>query len=176
MSLEDVEQWDWDPDMTLAAQANLAAVLQFQGLIKVLEKRLHERVTLAPEYRVLKTVPGVGEVLSTIIMLETGPIDRFHSPGNYASYARCVGSTRLSNNKKKGDGNRKSGNAYSSWAFVEAAHMSIRFNAAAKRFYERKKAKTNGAVAIKALAHKLARACYHMLKEQNTFDEQRCFA
>lgn len=176
MSLEDVEQWGWDPDVTLAAQANLAAVLQFQGLIKVLEKRLHERVALQPEYKVLKTVPGIGEVLSTVIMLETGPIDRFHSPGNYASYARCVASTRVSNNKKKGEGNRKCGNAYLSWAFVEAAHMAIRFNGAAKRFYERKKAKTNGAVATKALAHKLARACYHMLKEQTTFDEQRCFA
>lgn len=176
MSLEDVEQWGWDPDVTLAAQANLAAVLQFQGLIKVIEKRLHERVALQPEYKVLKTVPGIGEVLSTVIMLETGPIDRFHSPGNYASYARCVASTRVSNNKKKGEGNRKCGNAYLSWAFVEAAHMAIRFNAAAKRFYERKKAKTNGAVATKALAHKLARACYHMLKEQTTFDEQRCFA
>ena len=118
MSLEDVEQWDWDPDVTLAAQANLAAVLQFQGLIKVLEKRLHERVALQPEYKVLKTVPGIGEVLSTVIMLETGPIARFHSPGNYASYARCVASTRVSNNKKKGEGNRKCGNAYLSWAFA----------------------------------------------------------
>ena len=176
MSLEDVEQWGWDPDVTLAAQANLAAVLQFQGLIKVIEKRLHERGALQPEYRVLKTVPGIGEVLSTVIMLETGPVDRFHSPGNYASYARCVASTRVSNNKKKGEGNRKCGNAYLSLAFVEAAHMAIRFNGAAKRFYERKKAKTDGAVATKALAHKLARACYHMLKEQTTFDEQRCFA
>ena len=176
MSLADVEKWGWDPDVTLAAQANLATVLNLLGLIKVLEKRLHERVALKPEYKVLKTVPGIGEVLSTVIMLETGPIERFNSPGNYASYARCVASTRISNSKKKGEGNRKCGNAYLSWAFVEAAHMAIRFNAAAKRFYERKKARTNGAVATKALAHKLARACYHMLKEQTTFDEQRCFA
>jgi hypothetical protein len=45
-------------------------------------------------------------------------------------------------------------------AFVEAAHFALRYNAAAKRFYERKKAKTNAIVATKALAHKLARACY----------------
>jgi transposase len=109
-------------------------------------------------------------------MLETGPIDRFDSPGNYASYARCVASARVSNNKKKGEGNRKCGNAYLSWAFVEAAHMAMRYNASAKRFYERKKARTNAPVATKALAHKLARACYHMLKEQIPFDEQRCFA
>lgn len=176
MPLEEVEKWGWDPDVTLAAQTSLAAVHQMQGLIKVIEKRLHERVALKPEYQVLKTVPGIGEVLSTVIMLETGPIERFESPGSYASYARCVGSARISNNKKKGEGNRKCGNAYLSWAFVEAAHMAIRFNAAAKRFYERKKAKTNAAVATKALAHKLARACYHMLKEQTIFDQQRCFA
>lgn len=131
---------------------------------------------LAPEYAVLKSVPGIGEILSTVIMLETGPIERFTSAGNYASYARCVGSGRFSNNKKKGEGNRKNGNTYLAWAFVEAAHFALRYNEAAKRFYERKRARTNGAVATKALAHKLARACYHMLKGQIIFDEKRCFA
>src|SRR2546426_66283 len=52
----------------------------------------------------------------------------------------------------------------------------MRFNAEAKRFYERKKAKTNNVVAIKALAHKLARACFHILKERKPFDVMRCFA
>ena len=46
----------------------------------------------------------------------------------------------------------------------------------AKRFHERKKAKTNNVVATKALAHKLARACYHILKEGKPFDVTRCFA
>jgi transposase len=82
---------------------------------------------------------------------------------------------RYSNGKKKGEGNRKNGNRYLAWAFVEAAHFALRYNAAAKRFYERKKAKTNAIVATKALAHKLARACYFMLKEQCAFDEKRCF-
>jgi transposase len=133
-------------------------------------------VKLAPEFAVLKTVPGIGETLSTIIMLETGPIERFSSAGNYSSYARCVGSGRYSNSKKKGEGNRKNGNAYLAWAFVEAAHFAMRYNDAAKRFYERKRAKANTTLAIKALAHKLARACYHMLKGQTAFDEKRCFA
>lgn len=82
----------------------------------------------------------------------------------------------MSNNKKKGEGNTKNGNKYLAWAFVEAANFALRFNAEAKRFYERKKAKTNTAVATKALAHKLARACYHMLKENKPFDVTRCFA
>ena len=53
---------------------------------------------------------------------------------------------------------------------MEAANFALRYCPEAKRFYERKKRKSNGIVAIKAVAHKLARACYHMLREQKPFD------
>jgi transposase len=109
-------------------------------------------------------------------MLETGAIERFAAVGNFASYARCVDSVHRSNNKKKGTGNVKNGNKYLSWAFIEAANLARRYCPEAKRFYERKKAATNGILATKALAHKLARACYHMLKEGQRFDVTRCFA
>lgn len=176
LDIEDVARLGWPEDVTLAAQVNVLAIQAMERGIAIVEKRLHERVKLAPAYAVLKTVPGIGEILSTVIMLETGPIERFTSAGNYASYARCVGSGRYSNNKKKGEGNRKNGNTYLAWAFVEAAHFALKYNDAAKRFYDRKRARGNTALATKALAHKLARACYHMLKGQIVFDEKRCFA
>ena len=103
-------------------------------------------------------------------------VTRFARVGNFASYARCVDSARYSNGKKKGEGNTKNGNAYLVWAFIEAANFARRFNDEARRFFERKKAKTNSIVATKALAHKLARASYHMLKEGQPFDVKRCFA
>jgi transposase len=109
-------------------------------------------------------------------MLETGTIERFAEVGSFASYARCVDSKRLSNGKKKGEGNVKNGNRYLAWAFIEAANFARRYCPEAKRFYERKKARTNMIVATKALAHKLARACYHMLKDKKPFDVKRCFA
>jgi transposase len=115
-------------------------------------------------------------VLATVILLETGDITRFAEVGNYASYCRAVGSKHESNGKKKGEGNTKNGNKYLAWAFVEAANFARRFCPEARRFYERKKAKRNNVVAIKALAHKLARACYHILKEGKPFDVTRCFA
>jgi transposase len=87
-----------------------------------------------------------------------------------------VDSRRESNGKKKGEGNAKNGNKYLAWAFVEAVNFALRCCPEAKRFYERKKRKTNSIVATKALAHKLARACYHMLREQKPFDVSRCFA
>ena len=71
--------------------------------------------------------------------------------GNFASYCRCVGSQKISNGKRKGRGNTKNGNKYLGWAFVEAANYAIRFNSKIKSFYQRKKSKTNGIVAIKAM-------------------------
>jgi transposase len=166
LELDAVAAWDWNADVLLGVQANVSAMRHLEQLIAQLEQRLRARVQPRVEYRVLKSVPGIGEILATTIMLETGAIERFPKVGDFTSYARCVDSVRLSNNKKKGEGNRKNGNRYLAWAFVEAAHHARRHSEAARRFYERKRAKTNVAVATKALAHKLARACYHMLKEQ----------
>lgn len=163
-------------DIALAIKSNLAVIVTLCTEIDLLEKRLQESMEARPEYGLLTNVPGIGRILATIIVLETGSIDRFAAVGNFASYARCVDSQCFSNGKKKGEGNAKNGNKYLAWAFVEAANFALRFNAEAKRFYERKKARTNTVVAIKALAHKLARACFHILKERKPFDVTRCFA
>jgi transposase len=61
------------------------------------------------------------------------------------------------------------------WAFVEPANFAIRSCQEAERFYGRKKRARNGIVAIKALAHKLARACYQMFQEQKPFKVAGCF-
>lgn len=171
-----VDQMPLSAEVALAVKANVAVIGTLSEQIAVLEKRLQEKVGARAEYGLLTSVPGIGQVLATTILLETGPIERFAAAGNFASYARCVDSVHTSNGKKKGEGNTKNGNKYLAWAFVEAANFARRYCAEAKRFYERKKAKTNNVVAIKALAHKLARACFHMLKERQPFDVTRCFA
>ena len=163
-------------DVGLAIKTNVAVIATLQAQIEVVEKRLQERVKPRPEYALLSSAPGIGQTLATVILLETGPINRFAEVGHFASYARCVDSVRRSNRKKKGEGNVKNGNKYLAWAFVEAANFAVRFCPEAKRFHARKKAKTNNAVATKALAHKLARACYHILKEGKPFEVTRCFA
>jgi len=176
LTAEVIDQMPIAADVALAIKANLAVVTAVSAQIELLEKRLQESVKAGSDYGLVSSIPGIGRVLATTILLETGPIDRFASPGNFASYARCVDSQHTSNGKKKGEGNTKNGNKYLAWAFIEAAHFAMRYCAEAKRFYERKKAKTNNVVAIKALAHKLARACFHMLKERKPFDVTRCFA
>lgn len=175
LTAEQVEEFGFAPDVALAMESNRAVSQALGQQIAALEKRLKERVRLRPEYRLLKTVPGIGETLATTIMLETGCIGRFAQVGNFSSYCRCVESSRESNGKKKGEGNTKNGNKYLAWAFVEAANFALRCCPQAKSFYERKKNKTNRILAIKALAHKLARACYHMLRDKKPFDVSRCF-
>ncbi len=144
--------------------------------IQILEQAVKKRIRLRSTFRYLKTVHGIGEILALTIMLETGDIRRFSQVGNFASYCRCVDSRKISNGKRKGSGNRKNGNKYLAWAFVEAANFAVRYNPSVKRFYQRKKAKTKGVVAIKAVAHKLARACYYIMKDQVPFDTAKAFA
>lgn len=176
LTADAVDQLSLSADVALAIKANLAIIAALNAQIEVLEERLQEHVRLRAEYALLTSVPGIGRILASTILLETGPIERFVGVGNFASYARCVDSVRTSNGKKKGEGNTKNGNPYLAWAFVEAANFARRYCAEAKRFYERKQAKTNHVVAVKALAHKLARACYHLLKAGQPVDVKRCFA
>lgn len=158
-----------------SAQANLTLYRNIEHEVKQLEKTVLENLESTPELNILKSINGVGDILGMTILLETGDINRFASMGNYASYCRCVKSTRISNNKQKSKGNAKSGNKYLSWAFSEAAHFAVRYDDTAKGFYNRKKNKTNGIVAIRAVAHKLARASYCMLKRQTKYDSKLAF-
>ena len=81
------------------------------------------------------------EILGLTIMYETGEISRFTRVGDYCSYARCVGSRRMSNGKKKGENNTKNGNRFLAWAYVEAANYASRFYPQAWAFVQRKRAK-----------------------------------
>ena len=137
---------------------------------------VRQRVRPRPELGNLCTVDGIGPILAWTILLEVGDIRRFRGVGPFASYCRCVDARRLTNGKKKGENNGKNGNRYLAWAFVEAAHFAVRYNPKIQRYYQRKQAKKNGAVATKAVAHKLARACYYILRDGVPFDVDRAFA
>jgi transposase len=172
---EDLERLLPEVDLALAVQSNLAVMHCLEKQIDMLERIVKDRIKLRPAFRQLLTVSGIGDILALTIMLETGEIGRFARVGNFASYCRCVGSDKLSNGKRKGQGNTKNGNKYLAWAFVEAANFAVRYNSQIKRYYQRKQDKTNGVVAIKAVAHKLARACYYVMRDQVPFATAKAF-
>ena len=176
LTSEKVDAQFTNSEVALAVKANLMVMRSLETEIAVVERVVKERIKLRPGYRYLLTVNGIGQTLALTIMLETGDIGRFPKVGNFASYCRCVGSEKLSNGKRKGTGNTKNGNKYLSWAFVEAANFAIRFDPLIARYYQRKKAKTHRVVAIKAVAHKLSRACYYVMRDEVSFDVNRAFA
>ena len=108
-------------------------------------------------------------------MLETGPVSRFPKVGNYVSYCRKVGSAWVSNGKKKGRGNKKNGNKYLAWAYSEASELGRRFDDQARAYYQRKAQATNRMVAHQALAHKLARAAYYIMRDDVPFMTKKLF-
>lgn len=158
-----------------AVDAGLAVLRTLQVEIERLECSALDAVKLSDEFRIVQTIKGVGPILGLTIMLEVGDINRFPSAGQFASYSRCVDAQRTSNGKRKGSGNAKAGNKYLSWAFSEAAHFAVRFEPLAHRFYARKKARTNGMIAIRAVARKLARATWMMLKHQTPYQAKLMF-
>ena len=172
---EGVEELFAEQHLILSGKACIATINFLRSRIIQLEKAVHKAAKLNDAYKRLKTVPGIWNILALTIMLETGPIERFAKVGNYASYCRCVQSNRYSNSKAKGKGNRKNGNPYLSWAYVEAANHALWNYDYVKRYYQRKMAKTNNVVAIKAIAHKLARAGYYIMRDQKEFDPKRTF-
>src|SRR5690349_17701901 len=85
-----VDQMGLPDNVALAVRANVAVITTLREQIAIVERRLQKEVARHPDYVLLTTVPGIGQTLATVIMLETGTIERFANAGNFASYARCV--------------------------------------------------------------------------------------
>jgi len=172
---KEVERLFQEPYLRLSVMASLSTIHHLTGQVEQIEKVILGQIRLRDDFKGLLTLPGIGMILGLTIMLEVGDIRRFEAVGHYASYCRCVKSTRLSNEKQTGEGNRKNGNKYLSWAYVEAAQFARRFHETVRTYYQKKMAKTNRIVAIKALSHKLTRASYYVMRDQVDYDPARLF-
>lgn len=164
-----------DLHTAMAIAVHRPVIAALNGEIKRLEAEVRRQLQENTLYVLLQSVPRIGPILAWVILLEAGDILRFAQVGNFTSYCRCVQGVKISNGRRKGESNQKNGNRYLSWAFHEAAHFAVRYLPQAKRYYERKARQRNRLVAMKAIAHKLARACYFILRDQVAFDADRLF-
>jgi transposase len=165
-----------EDDLALSGAVSKDSIDYLSQQISKIEVSVSNKAKVNKSFMGLQTIPGVGKILSLTIMLETGSIKRFAKVGNFSSYCRKVPTSWTSNNKKKGKGNSKNGNKYLAWAFSEAAEFCRRYDKVAKAFYNRKAARTNRMVAHTALAHKLARAAYYIMRDNVEFDSRKLFA
>jgi transposase len=161
-----------DQDVRMSIQADFELI----ALLDELKNRLELHITRNAKdhdpqalYR-LRTVPGIGPIISLGILYEIGDINRFGRVQDFASYARLVKCTRESAGKRYGTSGGKIGNAHLKWAFSEAAVLFLRGNPEGMKFKKRLEKKHGKGKALSILAHKLGRAVYYILKRDQAFD------
>jgi transposase len=163
------------PANQLIARVQAEHIGALEQSVKRIEQAVLECAREIPLYEKLLTIPGIGRILGLTITMEVGDVKRFKSDGDFASYCRMVDAKRLSNGKCKAQNNQKCGNQYLAWAFVEAANFARRYDEHCRRWYDRKAAKTSKVLATKALGCKLAKAAWHVMARQCSYDEKRMF-
>lgn len=169
-SLQDVHQ-------ELAVWSQLQVVGALGRQIEILEQTVDSRLMDYPVYRRLHRIAGMGPVLSASIFLETGDLSRFKRVGKYASYSRVVPAREISNHKIKGRGNRRCGNRYLGWAYHEAAHCMNRCHPLLQDYRKRKLAQGLKPRQVwSAMAHKLCRAFFFVMRDAVEFSPARLFA
>jgi transposase len=163
-----------DPAVQKSIEVDLALINHYDDLLRDVElsvlktAKRHNANTLS----LLRTVPGIGEILSLVLLYEIQDIQRFPRVQDFVSYCRLVKCARESAGKRYGTSGAKIGNAYLKWAFSEAAVLFLRNNAAGQKYLARLEKKHGKGKALTVLAHKLARAVYYMLKRETAFDMQ----
>ena len=166
-----------EPRAARMGRINLEVIEFLSAQIKAIEADVLAVCRPQEVWQRLQTLPGVGRILAMVIWLESGDLSRFASAGHFTSYCRGAKAARWSNNKKKAEGNTRNGNRYLSWAFIEAAAFAIRYDEAARRWYQRKLTRCGGlsVLARKALAAKLAKAAWHVMAQGERFETEKLF-
>ena len=164
-----------DPAVQKSIEVDLALIGHYDALLRDLELAI---VTTAKQHDantlyLLQTVPGIGKILSLVLLYEMHDIARFPRVQDFVSYCRLVKCAKESAGKRYGTSGTKIGNAYLKWAFSEAAVLFLRNNPAGQKYLVRLENKHGKGKALTVLAHKLARAVYHMLKRTTAFDMEK---
>jgi transposase len=161
-----------DPAVQKSMEVDLALLGSYDPLLNDLELHIvkaakqHDANTLY----LLQTVPGIGKILSLVLLYEIHDIQRFPSVQDFVSYCRLVKCAKESAGKRYGTAGAKMGNAYLKWAFSEAAVLFLRDHPAGQKYLTRLEKKHGRGKALTLLAQKLGRAVYYMLKRQQAFD------
>jgi transposase len=167
-----------DPSVKKNVELDLALLDTYDEHIRAVELYLTRtaKVDDPQAFQRLLSVPGVGKVLALVLLYEIHDIRRFPEVGQFLSYARLVRCSHESAGKKQGTGGNKIGNAHLKWAFSEATCLLLRESDQAKQWLARREKKHGKARALGALAARLGRAVYHLLRKQQAFDLPRFFA
>lgn len=144
-------------EVDLALMGHDAHLLRDVALSVLTTAQQHHAHTLY----LLRTVPGIGEILSLVLLYEIHAIARFSRGQDCVSSCRLVKCAKEAAGKRSGPSGAKIGNASLQWAFSEAAVLLLRNNLMGQKYLVRLEQKHGTGKALTILAHKRARAVYY---------------
>ena len=155
-----------DPVVQRSINLDMALLDFYQTQLKPLEHYIEQTAKQHKpiHLHLLQSISGIGRILALTIIYEIGDIQRFATVQKLASYSRLVKCKAESAGKVYGTQGNKIGNAHLKWAFSEAAVLLLRHNHNANRYLEKLQKRMSKAKVLSALAHKLGRCVYYMLK------------
>ena len=165
------------PEQARWVSEQLLSQLDFvMAQIQQLEKRLGVLVQTTPQMQLLKSLPGIGIILSATIALEIGDIERFPSAEHLASYAGVTPRVHASGGRVRYGALRKDVNQYLKWAFVEAGNsVAVNYPRYEQRhvsqLYRRLRERKGHGKAIGAVARHLAEAAFHVLRRRQVYQD-----
>lgn len=150
---------------------------QTEQKIKVIEVRMNKLFKETDQHKLLKTMPGIGFILSVVILQEIGDISRFGSAERFASYSGVTPRVHASGGKVRYGRLRSDTNHYLKWAFSEAGNSVAvnrnRFPARhVSQLYNRIRVRKNHAKAVGAVARHLAEATYWILTKNEVYRDR----
>jgi len=152
---------------------NLESLDLHMKLIGELNKQIAEMNRNDPGARLLKTIPGIGDISARLIIAEVGDVRRFPTDKSLACFAGLTPKQHQSGNTMRTMGITKEGNPNLRWVLVQAAWIAIRMDPALREFYEKLEKEKGKAKAICAVAHKLAIAAWHIMTKQTPYRPQK---
>jgi transposase len=161
-----------EPAVQKTIEVDLALLPYYDQLLGDLERSLVKAANHpdANTLDLLQTVPGIGKILSLVLLYDIPRIDRFPRGQDFASYCRLVKWRKESGGKRLGTSGAKIGNAPLKWAFSEAAVLFLRNNPQGQKLLARLEKTHDKGKALPILAHQLARAVDYMLKRKTAFE------
>lgn len=164
-----------DQELRMMMALDLMFIEFLDPIIADLERHIRQKARYHNhlDYQILRSIPGVGEILSLIILYETHDIKRFKTVQRYSSYSGVVKCERSSGGKTIGAKNTKIRNPYLKWAFGEIILKAQVSEPKIGKLYERLQSKYGLGRAKSIMAHRFAVATYFMLKNKQAFDVER---
>jgi transposase len=160
------------PAQTLLSQ-DLRLYENIHAEVRETEKQLRNELEGDRRVELLLTIPGLGQLLATVVALEIDQISRFASSSKLVAYAGLVPSTYSSGGKTSHGGLMKQSNKWLRWALVEAAWVAVRHDAYFRNHFSARCRHKGPKTAIISVARRLAQVIWCVLSENRPYELRR---